>query len=77
MAETDGGQAAYAAAPAGHGHVVPMKVLAAVFGMLVLLTLVTVAAADVDLGRFNLYAALAIAALKASLVALYFYAPPL
>jgi cytochrome c oxidase subunit 4 len=58
--------------PAGLGHVVPLGVLAAVWGGLVVLTALTVAAADVDLGNLNLYIALAIAGTKATLVVLYF-----
>jgi cytochrome c oxidase subunit IV len=54
------------------GHIVPFRVLAAVWGTLLLLTLITVAVAGVDLGRFNLEIALAIATIKASLVLLYF-----
>ena len=53
-------------------HVVPLRVLAAVFVALLLLTALTVAVAGVDLGNLNLYAALAIAGLKATLVVLYF-----
>lgn len=54
------------------GHVVPFKVLAAVWGTLLAFTVLTVAVAAVDLGRFNLEIALAIATFKASLVLLYF-----
>ncbi len=54
------------------GHVVPVKVLAAVFGALLALTVLTVAVARVDLGNLNLYVALAIAGVKATLVVLYF-----
>lgn len=54
------------------GHVVPLKVLAAVWGGLLVLTVVTVAAIKVDLGGFNLWIAMAIATVKASLVVLYF-----
>jgi cytochrome c oxidase subunit IV len=77
MEYADGGSAVAATADGAHAHaglahVVPMKILAAVFAALVLLTIVTVAATEVDLGRFNLYVALAIAGVKASLVALYF-----
>jgi cytochrome c oxidase subunit 4 len=54
------------------GHVVPFKVLAAVWGTLLVFTALTVAVAGVDLGRFNLEIALAIATLKASFVLLYF-----
>lgn len=53
-------------------HVVPLKVLAAVFVALVLLTGVTVAMAGVNLGSLNIYVALAIAGVKATLVVLYF-----
>jgi cytochrome c oxidase subunit 4 len=54
------------------GHVVPLKVLAAVFAVLLALTALTVAAASVDLGNLNLYVALSIAGMKATLVLLYF-----
>ena len=54
------------------GHIVPLWLLAAVFGTLLVLTGVTVAAAQVDLGNMNLYLALAIAGVKASLVILFF-----
>jgi len=56
----------------GLSHIVPLNVLVAVFGALVLLTLLTVALAGVDLGNLNLYVALTIAGLKATLVVLYF-----
>lgn len=62
----------HAGAAAEHVHVVPLKVLLAVWGALVVLTVLTVAATWVDLGRFNLLLALAIATVKASLVLLYF-----
>jgi len=54
------------------GHVVPFRVLATVWGLLLVLTVVTVAVAGVDLGSLNLAIALAIAILKASLVLLFF-----
>src|SRR5512136_885907 len=54
------------------GHIVPFRVLATVWGTLLVLTVLTVAIAGVDLGRFNLEIALAIATLKASLVLLFF-----
>jgi cytochrome c oxidase subunit IV len=63
---------AHSAAHSGLGHVVPLWLLAAVFIALVALTGLTVAAAHVDLGNMNLYVALAIATLKASLVVLFF-----
>lgn len=53
-------------------HVVPMKILVGVFLALVVLTVVTVGVARVDLGNLNLYVALAVAGLKASLVVLFF-----
>ncbi len=56
----------------GEMHVVPMKTLAAVWVALIVLTVITVAVTYVDLGPFNLVAALAIATVKGSLVALYF-----
>src|SRR5512136_3495541 len=54
------------------GHVVPFRVLATVWGTLLVLTVLTVAVAGVDLGRLNLEIALAIATVKASLVLLFF-----
>jgi cytochrome c oxidase subunit 4 len=53
-------------------HVVPLRVLLAVWAALVLLTWITVAVTYVDLGNLNLWIAIAIATIKASLVALYF-----
>ncbi len=49
-----------------------IKTYLAVFAALLLLTAATTAAAFVDLGRWNLAAALAIAFAKAALVGLYF-----
>jgi cytochrome c oxidase subunit IV len=54
------------------GHIVPLRVLTAVFLALVFLTVVTVAASRIDLGPLNLYLALGIAGTKALLVVLYF-----
>ena len=56
----------------GLAHVMPVPVLLAVFAALMVLTVVTVAATRVDLGAWNLWIAMGIAALKATLVALYF-----
>ena len=53
-------------------HVVSPKVYLAIFATLMVLTAATVAAAYMDLGPFNLAVALAIAAVKATLVVLYF-----
>ena len=61
-----------------HVHVVSMKVLIVIFVALLILTVLTVAASDaarsglLDLGPGNIVVALAIALVKASLVALYF-----
>ena len=55
-----------------HVHVMPMKVLLAVWVALLCLTVITVAVTKVDLGNFNLWIAMAIATVKASLVVLYF-----
>lgn len=54
------------------GHVVPLRVLATIWGILMVLTVVTVAATHVDLSRINIWIALGIATVKAVLVALYF-----
>jgi cytochrome c oxidase subunit IV len=53
-------------------HVVPFKVLFAVFAALIVLTVVTVSATQFDLGSWNLILAMAIATVKASLVVLFF-----
>jgi caa(3)-type oxidase subunit IV len=53
-------------------HVLPLMVYWGVFGVLIGLTVVTVAVAQVDLGPANLPVAIAIAVVKASLVAAVF-----
>ena len=53
-------------------HIVPLPLLVAVFGALIVLTVLTVAVTYVDLGAGNLWIAMIIAAVKATLVALYF-----
>lgn len=53
-------------------HILPLKVYFAVFGALLVLTAVTVIISKFHFGAFNLVVAMAVAALKASLVALYF-----
>lgn len=54
-------------------HVVPVKIYAAIFGALLVLTLTTTGVAFVDLGgNWNVMAALTIACGKALLVILYF-----
>jgi len=54
------------------GHIVPLPVLFAVLGTLLVMTFVTVAVSWLDFGRFNLWIALGIAVFKASLVLLFF-----
>ncbi len=54
------------------GHVVPVRILFTTGIGLLILTAVTVLAAKVDLGEFNIWIALAIALLKGSLVLLFF-----
>jgi len=53
-------------------HIVPPGIYATIITCLLILTLLTVYAATVDLGRFNIVMALAIATLKATLVVLFF-----
>ena len=60
------------AAHARVGHVVPLPVLFAVLGTLLVMTFVTVAVSWLDFGRFNLWIALGIAVFKASLVLMFF-----
>lgn len=55
-----------------HPHVMPPSVLLTIYFALVILTVATVAVAYVDLGNLNIWAALIIAVVKASLVVLYF-----
>ncbi|MHC4317279.1 MAG: cytochrome C oxidase subunit IV family protein [Planctomycetota bacterium] len=56
----------------GVGHIVPVKVLAATGLALLVLTVITVWVASFDFGNVNIWVALSIAALKASLVVLFF-----
>lgn len=55
-----------------HPHVVPVPLLLAVFGLLLVLTFATVAVTFVDLGPLNIIIALGIAVIKAGVVAMYF-----
>jgi len=71
MHSDDKTHAAHGAHAAG-AHVVPLKVLMGVWGALLVLTVATVTVTWVDLGPLNLWLALGIATIKASLVALYF-----
>jgi cytochrome c oxidase subunit 4 len=56
----------------GEHHIVPKRVYFAVFTALIVLTWVTAFVSTVNLGRFNIFVALAIAIFKASLVVLFF-----
>jgi cytochrome c oxidase subunit IV len=53
-------------------HIVPKRVYFAVFFALIVLTWVTTYISTVDLGKWNIFVALAIAIFKASIVALFF-----
>ena len=53
-------------------HIVPKRVYFLVFATLIVLTWVTAWVSTVDLGRWNIFVALAIAIFKASMVALFF-----
>lgn len=55
-----------------HHHILPNKVLFGIGGGLLVLTLITVWVAGVDLGKLNFVVAMAVASLKATLVALFF-----
>ena len=55
-----------------HHHVIPLKVYYNVLFALLILTVITVAAARVDFGALNTIIALAIASTKAFLVLAYF-----
>lgn len=54
------------------GHVVPTGLLAGVLIALLVLTWATVAVTRIQLGEFNIWIAIGIATVKATLVALYF-----
>ena len=53
-------------------HIVPKRIYFAVFFALIVLTWVTTYVSTIDLGRWNIFVALAIAICKASLVVLFF-----
>lgn len=55
-----------------HAHIVLVRVLVTVWGALVILTGITVAATWFDFGSWSLWIAMGIATVKASLVAFYF-----
>jgi cytochrome c oxidase subunit 4 len=54
------------------GHLVPYSTLLATGGALLVLTVITVAARYIDLGEANIYLAIGIAVVKATLVSLFF-----
>ena len=56
----------------GVGHIVPLRLMAAVLIALLILTAATVALSYVPLGALNIWIALGIATVKGSLVVLYF-----
>ena len=56
----------------GLAHIMPMSTLIGVFLALVALTLVTVAAAQVSFGAWEVWVSLGIASVKATLIAVYF-----
>lgn len=56
----------------GEHHIVPKRIYFLVFFALIVLTWVTTYVATLDLGRWNIFVALAIAIFKASIVALFF-----
>lgn len=59
----------------GHGHhIIPYKVYYVVFGALIFLTITTVITASIDLGGLNVPLALGIAAVKGTLVVMFFMA---
>jgi cytochrome c oxidase subunit 4 len=55
-----------------HVHAVSPALLLVVFGALLVLTVITVAVTKIDFGDLNIWVAMGIAVLKATLVALYF-----
>ena len=61
-----------AARPRRRAHVLPASVLLGTVAALLALTVATVVASRLDLGAFNIVVALAIATLKATLVAMFF-----
>ncbi len=59
-------------APPGHAHPAPAGALLGTAAALLALTLVTVITSRIDLGAYNIVLALAIAGVKATLVAAFF-----
>lgn len=58
--------------PGTIGHVTPWQNLIKVLVVLLILTVITVAIAQVDIGRLNIVGAIGVASIKASIVALFF-----
>ncbi len=61
--------------PEGHplvGHLVPVSTLILTASALLLLTIITVVVRYIDIGEFNVWVAIGIAVIKASLVASFF-----
>ncbi len=56
----------------GIGHVSPIWMLLGVFALLIFFTVMTVAVTYIDLGPANIWIALGVAVIKATLVGLYF-----
>ncbi len=54
------------------GHLVPVSTLVATASALLVLTFITVAVRYIDIGEFNIWVAIAIAVVKAALVASFF-----
>jgi cytochrome c oxidase subunit 4 len=71
-ADTHGAHTPAQHAHHGVGHVVSFKILFAVFASLTVLTVITYVASLFDFGELNLFVALTIAVIKASLVVLFF-----
>ena len=58
---------------APHGvHAVPRRTLLGVYGLLILFTIITIAASYIDMGNANIWVALLIACIKGGLVTMYF-----
>lgn len=55
-----------------HAHISSWQFLTAIFGLLIVLTVITVAVSYVDLGPLNTIVAVLVATMKASVVALFF-----
>tara|TARA_Y100001970_G_C14136591_1_gene804605 strand:- start:1065 stop:1445 length:381 start_codon:yes stop_codon:yes gene_type:complete len=53
-------------------HIIPLQTYFKVFGALMVLTVLTILAAEVDLGFLNIYLAMFIAIIKSTLVLLFF-----